>query len=407
MQKPALVGAVMKKTGVATILALLAPLVLVMFLLQANSLSLYVGAQTQTNGIINSDIVWDKTNSPYVLTGPVTINSGAKLTIEAGVQVDLNGNYLQADGPLEAQGSSTEKVYLSGGSLVINSNSRIRNAVVSSTLMITINSGSPSIYYSQIDSRLTVKGGKPVISNNILSDGVHADAVGGPVTIKNNNITSRSGDRAIYVQGIHASISGNTIVGNNNMGIQIYLYVSSVSISNNIISNCSYGIHHFAGSNNDYITNNAVFNNTVGIYNRGRMTLKENTIAYNEIGLKSTHLATIENNNFLNNSRYNLENIHIVDFNATNNWWGTTDASLISSTIFDKTDDSVRGQVLFQPFLTEPNSKAPSIPTESLTAQIPSFPSWTILPLFLIATLSVIIVRKKLVKTSHSSLGHS
>ena len=243
----------MKKTVLTTILLLLTPLVLVMFLLQTNSLSPYVGAQTQTSGIINSDTVWDKTSSPYVLTGPVTISSGATLTIEAGVQVNLNGNYLQADGPLEAQGSSTEKVYLSGGSLLLNSNSRIKNAVVSSTLLITVNSGSPTISNSQIDSRLVVKGGSPTISNNILYDGVHADAVGGPVTIRNNYLTSRSGDRVIYIQGIHASIWGNTIVGNNNKGIQVYHVISSVSIISNKISNCTYGIHHYAGSKDDSI----------------------------------------------------------------------------------------------------------------------------------------------------------
>lgn len=382
----------MKKTVLATILTLLAPLVSVMFLLQANSLSPYVGAQTQTNGIINSNTIWDKTNSPYTLTAPTTISSGATLTIEAGVQVNLNGNYLQADGTLVAQGSSTEKVYLSGGSLLLNSNFIIENAVVSSTLLITVNSSSPSISHSQIDSRIIVKGGSPVISNNILSEGIHADAVGGPVTIKNNNITSGSGFRVIYVQGIHAYISGNTIVGNNNMGIQIYHVLSSVSISNNKISNCSYGIHLFTGPNKDDIKKNAVFNNTVGIYNRGGMTLKENTIGYNEIGLQSTHLTTIENNNFLNNSRYSLENIHIVDFNAFNNWWGTTNASLIGSMIFDKNDESVRGQVHFQPFLTEPNSKAPAIPTESLTTPAEYIPPTLLVSAAIITAIAITVV---------------
>jgi parallel beta-helix repeat protein len=357
----------MKKTVLATIVTLLAPLVSVMFLLQTNSVSLYVEGQTQTNGIINSNTMWNKTNSPYTLTAPVTISSGATLTIEAGVEVNLNGNCLQADGILVAKGSSTEKVYLSGGSLLLNSNSIINNAVVSSTLLITVNSSSPTISYSQIDSRIIVKGGSPVISNNILSEGIHADAVGGPVTIRNNNITSRSGDRVIYVQGIRAYISGNIIVGNNNMGIQVYHILSWVSISNNKISNCSYGIYLFTGPEKNHVIENAVFNNTVGIYAYCGLTLKANTIGYNEEGLQSTHLATIEDNNFLNNSRYSLANIHIVGFNAFNNWWGTTNASLIDSMIVDKNDEPARGQVYFQPFLTEPNSGAPAIPIKSLT----------------------------------------
>jgi parallel beta-helix repeat protein len=385
----------MKKTALATVLTLLAPLVSVMFLLQANSVSPYVGAQTPADGIINSNTTWDKTSSPYTLTAPITICSGATLTIEAGVQVNLNGNSLQADGTLVAQGSSTEKVYLSGGSLILNSNSIIENAVVSDTSHITVNSSSPSVSHSQIDSRIIVKGGSPVISNNILSEGIHADAVGGPVTIKNNQMTSRSGFAVIYVQGIHADISGNTIVGNNSMGIQIYHMLSSASITNNKISNCSHGIHLFTDTIQNDVIQNAIFNNTIGIKNRGRTTLKYNTLVYNEIGLQSTHQSKIENNNFLNNSLYSLENIHIVDFNAFNNWWGTTNASLITSMIFDKNNESVRGRVYFSPFLTEPNSKAPAIPAESLTTptatpitQPESFPT---IPVLIIISVGVIL----------------
>lgn len=102
------------------------------------------------------------------------------------------------------------------------------------------------------------------------------------------------------------------------------------------------------------------------------MTLQDNTIVYNEIGLQSVHLSTIANNNFQDNSRYSLENIHIVDFDASNNWWGTTDTHLISSMIFDKEDESVRGQVYFLPILTEPNPNAPAIPAESVTTPTPT-----------------------------------
>jgi parallel beta-helix repeat protein len=362
MLKLALIGAVMKRTALTTVLRLLVPLVSVMLLLQLNP-SLYVGAQIPADSTITSDTTWDKTSSPYTLTAPVTISSGSTLTIEAGVQVNLNGNYLQADGALVAKGSSTEKVYLSGGSLILNSNSRIEHAVVSNNLQITVNSSSPSISHSQIDSRIIVKGGKPVISNNILSDGIHADATGGPVTINNNHITSRSGSAVVYVQGIHADISGNTIVGNNNMGIKIYHIISSASISDNKISNCSYGLHLFTGPGEIDVSQNAIFNNTVGIYDSSNMVLKYNTIVYNEIGLQSSHYCTVENNNFLNNSCHSLENRRGVELDAYNNWWGTTNASLIRSMI--------SGKVIFQPFLTKPNSKTPAIPAESLTTPTP------------------------------------
>ena len=46
-------------------------------------------AQTATTviGTINSNTTWTKANSPYALIGPLTVNNGATLTIEAGVTV--------------------------------------------------------------------------------------------------------------------------------------------------------------------------------------------------------------------------------------------------------------------------------------------------------------------------------
>jgi len=57
-----------------------------------------VQADTNVTGIITSDTTWTKANSPYSLTGPVAVNSGITLTIEAGVQVYFNTYYLQVNG---------------------------------------------------------------------------------------------------------------------------------------------------------------------------------------------------------------------------------------------------------------------------------------------------------------------
>jgi len=48
-----------------------------------------VQASTPVGGIITSDTTWTDTNSPYTLTGSVTVNPGVTLTIEPGVTVDL------------------------------------------------------------------------------------------------------------------------------------------------------------------------------------------------------------------------------------------------------------------------------------------------------------------------------
>ncbi|MEM1097094.1 MAG: hypothetical protein AAGJ10_21060, partial [Bacteroidota bacterium] len=45
---------------------------------------------TQVSGVISGSAVWTKAESPYLLTGDVTLGPGHTLTIEAGVEVRVS-----------------------------------------------------------------------------------------------------------------------------------------------------------------------------------------------------------------------------------------------------------------------------------------------------------------------------
>ena len=77
-------------------------------------------AQAGTNvvGIITSSTNWTKADSPYTLTGPVAVNTGVTLTIEAGTLVNLNDFYIQVNGTLIAIGSDGEKISFNNGEIV-------------------------------------------------------------------------------------------------------------------------------------------------------------------------------------------------------------------------------------------------------------------------------------------------
>ena len=63
------------------------------------------------SGVISSDTTWTLANSPYWIEGNVTVQEGKTLTIEAGVEVRVNGNYrLFVDGNLTVQGTSINRV---------------------------------------------------------------------------------------------------------------------------------------------------------------------------------------------------------------------------------------------------------------------------------------------------------
>jgi hypothetical protein len=158
-----------------------------------------VQASTEVIGIISSNVTFTKANSPYVFTGPVVVNADAMLTIEAGVSIDLDGNYLEVSGTLIAKGSSADWIYFNNGSINFTSTSTtgciIENAILN-WIMISISSSvkinSTYALGSQDKNVIDIYKASPMISNNTLTGNVDSFAIvnirGGSPTISNNNI---------------------------------------------------------------------------------------------------------------------------------------------------------------------------------------------------------------------------
>ena len=76
---------------------------------------------TDVIGILSSDTTWEVDKSPYVVTGPVLIESGVTLTVEAGVEVRcVVDSYIKVEGYLVARGTQSNKI-------VFTSNNDIRD----------------------------------------------------------------------------------------------------------------------------------------------------------------------------------------------------------------------------------------------------------------------------------------
>ena len=72
-------------------------------------------------------------------------------------------------------------------------------------------------------------------------------------------------------------------------------------------------------------------------------------------------------NNFENNNYNYYVAGEGFNVNVPQNWWGTTNETIISQTIHENKNDFDLGTVTFIPFLTTPNTVAPAIPTPSPT----------------------------------------
>lgn len=320
-----------------------------------------VQAVTNVNGIISSDTIWTKANSPYSLTGPVGVADGVNLTIEAGVTVNLNSYYIQVNGTLSATGSSADKIYINDGSDGVDGRGYpiypitftpfstdwneqnetgciIENAVLSSTSVFI--SASPKIYLNSFtDSFIWVSSSwsgsgaeafdaSPIISNNTLNGSGGSYGIGtfySDALIVNNNISGYSA--GIDMRSDTSTIVEGNLIVDNVQGIQLVVHQGPVSPT---------------------IRNNTITDNSNGISLLRQFTAPTSPL--------------ILYNNIYANTNYNINSNVPDDINATFNWWGTTDTEAINQTIHDYYEDFNLGTVDFTPFLSELNPEAPIIP---------------------------------------------
>jgi parallel beta-helix repeat protein len=439
-------------------------------------------AQSGTNvsGIIASDTTWTQADSPYNLTGDILISSGTTLTVGMGSTLNLDGYYIMVNGSLIIQQGSTINMGNADAYIQVNG---VLSAIGTNNNPIQINGNVAGVtefgpaYYSYITFSVSSTGWNDAtnsgsiienavvnlteldvstsvkVSNDTISGG-EMDILGGSPLIYGNSIST-----LVYIKG------GNCLLSNNNVVNGFILYSGEdggdgATIINNVISNAEYvsdfrdGIW-FSGEpiGNVLIENNLISDNIYGIQIFSpnvsvmptTLTIQNNTITNNNVGIwvSNAYQPTIIENNFPNNT-LNIQLVitgyegHSNNVDASNNWWGTTDAQAINQTIYDFKNDFNLGTVNFVPFLTEPNPEAlpnqnPSIsttiaspsptPIQNSTSSItpttqstpstipsstlsptpaptvPEFPTWIILPLFAVAILlSTVFIRKRIPK---------
>jgi hypothetical protein len=340
-----------------------------------------VQAATEVTGIIFSDITWTKANSPYNITGPTAIAKGVTVTIEPGAVVHFNTNTLEVNGTLRAIGTNAEPITLNGdyrgrlpvfgssdynGILEFTSESNSWNAQTGTGCIIeNANVISLSIYIHDVSVKLNdnvfsgyyawgtvdVDGGESVISNNEITGGSLSIGGGSPL-VSDNTVICQS----INVNGGSPSILNNLL----QTGISVS-GDSNVRIANNIIA---YGKGFAATNGNVTFEHNLVLYCSGGcsLNSEASVIIQNNTIAFNEYGIQSAQSsAKIIYNNLENNTEYNLSLGSSSNFDATYNWWGTTDSSATSETIVDYKNNYNLGNVTFIPFLNELNPQAPLI----------------------------------------------
>jgi parallel beta-helix repeat protein len=347
---------------------------------------------TEFSGIISTDTTWTKANSPYTLNGRVGIANGATLTIESGVTVNLGQYNLEVNGTLIAKGTTSEKItftcdyqnYKQYNGFILpygNPSFTAENVIFNYTSVIAESSysnASVNINNCRFEGNVGVGvWGSTIISNSYFTSGILTK---GTSTISNNIILS-----GVEVSGSY-TLSHNTITKLPTQGIWVInaersSTIQTAKITDNIIYGGSTAGINLASSAT--IERNLIIDNQIGISVRSKddnSIIRHNTITRNEKGIATaTSSQTISNNNLGGNSKIDLSAGYTA-VDAANNWWGTTDVSAIGNKIFDSIDDYNFGTVTFSPFLTVPDSQAPSDTYTPIATPKPTSPAPSISP---------------------------
>lgn len=245
-----------------------------------------VYASTEVTGIIPTNTTWTKANSPYTLIGPVAVNIGVTLTIEAGTVVNLNNFYIQVNGTLIARGVSTSLIQFSNGTL--------RFTPVSNGWNDTLGSGN-IIEYASLAS-------VSISASNAIK--LNQDTISGSITVGNSSIITNNNISASITAGDFSTFSTNQLNQSINAG------VNSTFSNNKIEGSISAG-------DKSTVTGNAVEGSVVCTGNQSVIT--NNTIKGQVNG------GVISNNTiFVNSGNFNVKGTIVQNNNITG---GTVSAS--------------------------------------------------------------------------------
>jgi len=354
----------------------------------------YSSQSTIVGGYISEDTTWTLDGSPYIVVEDVIVEPNVYLTIEPGVLVKFRaGTNLIVDGYLIAKGNSTHIIEFTSDSATPSPGNwgatRFRGvgqlldwvSIKFASDGISIEDGEIIITNSLIVQNnigVSIRGGSSItIQNSSISynvgNGLYVEDWL-PTTVMLNlervNIAHNGGSGVSMAMRCIAQIRRSAIIKNHGMGILSYSgsFEHCYILDSTIAENSRHGLFQDEWSwTTWHIFGSVIANNSgAGIYREADgypIYVENSTIKGNKNSGIMGHIGGyIYYSNIYANAPYDIRNMEANDVDAINNWWGTTDETLIREHIYDYYDDYNLGRVLFKPFLTAPAKVPDYIP---------------------------------------------
>lgn len=369
---------------------------------------------TVPGGIISGNTTWSSAGSPYILTSDLLVTKDATLTVEPGVEVRSAGNYcITVEGGLNASGTPSSPILFTSNSTTpspgdwFGIGSRGNSSAI--TLVHSVIEYADYAVYDEYDADLLVDhctitsyryygvymrkhvfsgmAHRGVVKNSFINGSYphyYGDSYGIyvesrwwwdyiPINIQIENNTVRFNYYGIYTN-INDPYALNLTVARNNVTNNVYgMYESSamyhgpsnITITQNYIASNQDGLSLWTGlsggstsvevSNNNITLNSGVGIEVGGWGTDGVLSITGNVITGNDIGVygyrSDTSNVHIHFNDIYDSTSHDFRVSSYNDWNATHNYWGTTNATIISECIYDFFDDFTVGRAYYSPAL--------------------------------------------------------
>lgn len=326
------------------------------FLLLLLSVSIF--SQTNVSGGILTNSTWSKVNSPYIVTGNISVYSGATLNIEPGVVVKFNKDYsLRVQGTLNAIGNSIDKI------IFTNSSNNNIDWIGSNGTDLSLSSWGGIFLDNSQNSTIKFCIIKNANVGVKITDDLDSQY---PIFSESIVINCFTGISVLGNRNSKFFISKNKII-NNFEGIRVYMadtFIESNVIAFNksgiIVNANTCGGGDLCNNSSPTIRKNLICNNissTILIYNSSPL-IENNTICANNTSsiIVSKFSPTISTNNFITtstNDSFVLRNNGNKNINAANNFWFYNNQTIIQTSIasilYDNLDNMDSGIISFLP----------------------------------------------------------
>ena len=301
---------------------------------------------TSVGGHISVNTTWTIGNSPYIVEETVVVEPDVTLSIEPGVEVRFSdGTELVVDGALSAIGDAANYITFTSnatapasgdwGGIEFEEMSDDAACIVDWAIVRYASTG---VY---------AYGSSPAIRNSVIE--------------YNSNFGIYSSSVTIFIDDLGVPMIDNCTISDNG-GIPIdvnkqggvYVKFGGIDIQNSSVeNNLGYGIVSVGSNAESVLAERISIENNTGTGVSGDITIVNSKIMGNQqSGIISD--SSIHYNSIFGNTPYDLVVESGDNLDASLNWWGTVNETLIQESIYDYYDDFNLGIATYKPYISSP-----------------------------------------------------